>query len=138
MPILTDMLKEQEGYVGHAYQDSKGYWTIGYGRMIDERLGGHITKKEAEYLLENDIGRAEAELNNSFSWFLCLPYNVQNGLINMNVNMGLPRLKTFKKMLLAISVGDYTEAAKQALDSKWRKDVGEDRALAVAKLIRNE
>ena len=40
MSKLIEMIKHHEGVVPHAYQDSRGYWTIGVGRLIDESLGG--------------------------------------------------------------------------------------------------
>ena len=36
---ITADLKRSEGFVSNAYQDSEGFWTIGYGRLIDKRLG---------------------------------------------------------------------------------------------------
>lgn len=54
---LAKSLKQEEGFKPHAYKDSLGYLTIGYGRMIDERLGGYLSEEEAGFLLENDIIR---------------------------------------------------------------------------------
>ena len=31
MSKLIEMIKHHEGVVPHAYQDSRGYWTIGVG-----------------------------------------------------------------------------------------------------------
>ena len=52
---LAKSLKQDEGFKPSAYKDSLGYLTIGYGRMIDERLGGYLSEEEAGFLLENDI-----------------------------------------------------------------------------------
>ena len=54
---VSHLLRLHEGFVSHAYEDStpEKYLTIGYGRLIDERLGGGISQEEAEYLLTNDI-----------------------------------------------------------------------------------
>ena len=41
-PFITDLRKsieDHEGRVPHAYQDHKGFWTIGVGHLIDERRG---------------------------------------------------------------------------------------------------
>ena len=54
---IVDDLKRHEGLKLHAYQDHLGYWTIGYGRLIDKERGGGISETEAETLLENDIDR---------------------------------------------------------------------------------
>ena len=36
---LADMLKREEGFRSHAYEDHLGYATIGYGRCIEEDIG---------------------------------------------------------------------------------------------------
>ena len=41
----------------------------------------------------------------------------------MAFNMGLPRLKKFKKMLTAINMKDYVKASEEGLDSRWAKQV---------------
>lgn len=134
---ITMVIKRDEGFVSHAYQDSEGYWTIGYGRLIDERLGGGITEGEAEILLQNDIRRCLADLDRALPWWRRLTPPRQRGLINMRFNLGLTRLLTFKKMLAALKAGDGNRAAEEALDSKWARQVG-DRAERVAALYREQ
>ena len=135
MDAITADLKRDEGFVGHAYQDSEGYWTIGYGRLIDERLGGGITECEAEVLLDYDIRRALADLDHALPWWRELPSSWQRGLVNMCFNLGLTRLLGFKRMLAALQAGDGDRAADEALDSKWARQVGA-RARRVAALYR--
>jgi lysozyme len=38
-------------------------------------------------------------------------------------NMGLPKMKAFKKMNKAIKDRDWNEAANQMIDSKWYRTV---------------
>ena len=54
---VCEQLKLHEGFVSHVYEDStpEKYLTIGYGRLVDSRLGGGISQQEAEYLLTNDV-----------------------------------------------------------------------------------
>ena len=68
MSKLSEMIKHHEGVVPHAYQDSRGYWTIGVGRLIDESLGGGLSDAEIDYLLANDIKRCRAEAE-QYPWF---------------------------------------------------------------------
>ena len=68
MSKLIEMIKHHEGVVPHAYQDSRGYWTIGVGRLIDESLGGGLSDAEIDYLLANDIKRCRAEAE-QYPWF---------------------------------------------------------------------
>lgn len=132
--LLKNGLKRDEGFISHAYQDSRGYLTIGYGRLIDKNLGGGITKDEADLLLTNDIAGTIFELQDNFEWFKGLSPNRKIAIINMVFNLGMPRFKGFKKMIKAIEQGHYLRASTEALDSKWAKQVGE-RATHIAKII---
>lgn len=49
----------------------------------------------------------------------------------MCFNLGWPRLETFHGMFAALMSGEYAAAAREALDSKWEKQVGE-RAARIA------
>ena len=57
---LLNLIRKHEGFRASAYRDTRGYLTIGYGRLIDARRGGGITRQEAEFLLAGDTKRAEA------------------------------------------------------------------------------
>jgi lysozyme len=53
----------------------------------------------------------------------------------MALNLGWPRLSAFRNMLAALQAMDYATAAREALDSKWAKQVGA-RAERIAALYR--
>ena len=55
----------------------------------------------------------------------------QDCLINMCFNMGMVGLLKFKKSLLLIEAGEYSQASIELLNSKWAKDVG-NRALELS------
>lgn len=135
-PLLKAELIRDEGFVPHAYQDHLGFWTIGYGRLIDKKRNGGITKEEAETLLENDILNVESELEKRLIFFKRLSSTHKRVLINMAFNLGVNGLLNFKKMLAALEDGFYEQAAAEALNSKWAKQVGR-RATRLANLIRN-
>lgn len=121
---LIDELKRDEGVVLHAYKDSEGYLTIGVGRMIDAQLGGGITMDEAEQLLVGDILRCKQELDLNFPWWRDMSDARKRALINMCFNLGITRLKGFKKMLAALEGGQWEKAYQEALHSKWARQVG--------------
>ena len=112
-------LRAHEGCVLHAYQDHLGYWTIGYGRMIDERRGGGISEAEAEQLLTNDISRVIADLEYAAPMLHTLPESVQHALVNMAFQMGVTGLMGFRRMWAALEAGDWELAAEEALNSRW-------------------
>lgn len=117
---LIESVKQGEGLRLFPYRCSAGKLSIGFGRNLDD-VG--ITELEAEYLLMNDLQRAENDAKKLPGFDNCSQVR-RDVLIEMVFNLGLPRVLGFRKMLAAVSNGDYTEAARQMLDSKWHKDVG--------------
>jgi len=132
--LLSD-LKRDEGFREYAYQDSEGYWTIGYGRLIDKELGGNISETEGFILLVNDVDEVTNELDRVTPWWRQLPPDAQRGFANMAFNLGWTRLSKFVKMLAALEDHDFELAADEALDSKWADQVHE-RADRIADLYR--
>ena len=148
---LIENLRRHEGYRPSEYLDTKRIPTIGYGHNLrncpltaeicaellidDPKI---LNEADALSLLDYDIALISKELFNSMPWLHQQPEDVVVALLDMAFNMGIPRLKGFKKMLYALYVEeDLEEAAKEALDSKWaREDVSEERSSFVAGLIR--
>lgn len=128
------LIAEHEGFVSHAYQDTGGHWTIGYGRLVDERLGGGIDEEEATYLLARDIERTDIELRTTFRWYDRLDETRRACLIDMTFNLGLPRFMSFRKMIAALEQGDFKQAALEMRDSRWAGQVG-NRAVELAKMM---
>ena len=130
------MTKDFEGLRLKPYKCSAGKLTIGYGRNLDD-VG--ISRTEAEMLFERDFAKAEAEARR-----LCKEFNIDCEnlieqrfyvLTDMMFNMGYDRLSKFKKMLTALSKGDYDTAANEMLDSAWAIQVG-NRAQQLVLLMR--
>ena len=133
---LAEDLKRDEGFVPHVYKDTQGHETIGYGRLVDPDLGGGISKEEGEYLLNNDIEVKREEVKRAFPTIWGKLDSVRKkAFLNMAFNLGIPRLKKFNDMLNALREEDYDEAAEEALDSLWSRQVGA-RAQRVAKDLR--
>lgn len=121
---ITEQLMRDEGFVPHAYQDSLGYWTIGFGRLIDERKGGGISREEAAILLRNDIELVRRVLHDTLPWVVVLDAARMGVLINMAFNLGVSGLLKFRKFLAAMESGDYKTAAGEMMDSLWAKQTG--------------
>lgn len=122
---LIDDLKRHEGKKMKkgrhvVYKCPAGYSTLGYGRNVERG----ITEAEAVYLLNNDIKWTVRELQESFPFFNGLSTVRKEVIINMCFNIGLPRLKKFKKMLAALEDVRFGVAAVEMLDSKWARQVG--------------
>lgn len=120
-PNLVHLLVRHEGYRRHPYKCTAGKLTVGIGRNLDD-VG--ISREEAEYLLVNDIRGAISDLNHHLPWFVSLPETVQHALIDMTINMGIVRLLEFRNMLGAIQAGNWEAARREAMDSRWARQVG--------------
>lgn len=121
IPRLRLDLIRDEGVVLKPYRDTVGKLTIGVGRNLDD-VG--ITQEEALYLLTNDIDRHIKEALRVWPWLEKKPIKIRLAIYNMAFNLGIPRLRQFIKMMDAIYKDDYKTAAREALDSKWAKQVG--------------
>lgn len=132
--LIAD-LKQEEGLRLAAYQDHLGFWTIGYGRLIDKAKGGGISAEEAEMLLRNDVAKVTAEMSKRCDGWDGLPDGIRRATANMAFQLGVSGVLAFKNMWKALRAGDWQEAANQALDSKWAKQTPA-RAQRVAALIR--
>jgi lysozyme len=120
-PQLLRQLQRDEGFKVHAYQDHLGYWTIGFGRLIDERKGGHITLEEGLFLLNNDIDNKTEELLKRLPWVNDLDDARKGVLVNMAFQLGVDGLLKFKNTLELIKNSKYKEASDAMLDSLWAK-----------------
>jgi len=139
--ILIQKLIHHEGLVLQVYQDTLGIDTIGIGRNLEDRgitdeeledMGianiDHvyefgITEADAILLAENDVEIVEDELLRAHPCVDRLDAVRQLILIDMAFNMGVPRLKKFKKMWAAIHDENFTVASKEMLDSRWASQV---------------
>lgn len=116
---LVDSVKQGEGLRLYPYKCTAGKLSIGYGRNLDD-CG--ITEEEAECLLQHDLETALSEVE-KLDWFQTLNNPRRDVIVEMCFNLGLPKLLKFTKMIKAIKEYNYTEAAKQMLDSNWATQV---------------
>jgi len=121
-----------EGFRSKPYKDTVGKLTIGFGRNLDD-VG--ISKLEGEVLLDHDLATAEQECRKAFAWFVGLNDVRQRALVEMAFNLGLPRLRGFKRTLAAIEAQRFDSAAREMLDSAWSQQV-KSRADRLARMMR--
>ena len=131
--IVESWLREEEGYRRFMYLDTEGIPTIGYGRNLKD-VG--INPIETEFLLRNDMQSALIAAA-SFPWFDDLSDLRKAVIVDMIFNMGLPRFKTFKKMIRAVTNKVYSVAALEMMNSKWARQVGK-RADKLAYVMLND
>ena len=134
MDKLLAMLKRHEGVESHAYKCSEGKITVGVGRNIDSEGGIGLSDEEIDFLLQNDIQRCIVELSSEYDWFADLDDTRKDAMVDIAFNLGITRLRLFKRALSAMAEGNYKQAATEFLDSKWAKQVG-GRALELTDMI---
>lgn len=127
----AELIKKHEGLRLKPYKCTAGKTSIGFGRNLEDN---GISQYEAEQMLFNDIQRCYTELVKLSCWNK-LNEARKAVLLDMCYNIGITRLKTFKKMLAALEVGAYNRAAKEMLDSKWAFQV-KTRATELAEIMK--
>lgn len=130
---LLDQLKADEGFRSCVYDDSMGFATIGYGRMVDRRKGGGVTLGEAECLLNNDVAKVIEEISSS-TWFAVQDSVRQAALANMAFNLGAGGLFHFPKFLMHMGAKEYPQAIACIINTPWHRELGA-RADRIIKLI---
>lgn len=132
MNRLKELLIRHEGIRNKPYRDTMGKLTIGVGRNLDD-VG--ISPLEINFLLENDILKAQSQAAAAFHWFNYLTGARRDVIISMIFNLGVNRFKDFKKMIAALEKGQYATASEEMLKSKWASQVG-DRAVELSEMMK--
>ena len=129
--LAERLIRRHEGVRHKPYQDSVGKLTIGVGRNLTDR---GLTPQEVNALFETDMRLAEQILTIWFEGWRDLSPSRQAALLSMAFNLGGPRLTGFVKLRRALGQQDFETAAKEALNSRWAKQVGK-RATHIAALL---
>lgn len=132
--VVSD-LREDEGVVPYAYHDSRGFLTIGVGRLIDQRQGGHLADDEIDFLLSNDIEVCVADLATLPAWQGVQGNPVRmRGLINMRFQLGAGGIRAFTQSMADIAAQNWAQAAIDLKNSSWYTQTPE-RAARVISMI---
>jgi lysozyme len=150
--VLEAELIRDEGERLKAYKDTKGKWTIGIGRNLDDVgtvpltrtkadvLANGVNQAEIDQLFTYDINRSANDLDTHLPWWRKLDPVRQRVLLNMCFNMGIGNaahgLCSFVHTLAMIEHGDYSSAADAMPHSEWAREVG-IRAARLADMMRN-
>lgn len=127
--------KRFEGFVRYPSECPAGKPTIGYGRNIEDNplseqeyakliMEYGVTRKFADWLLENDIKKAYVQARLTFSDFDEFPMPVQEVVIDMLFNLGAKGFATFRQAIIALYNHKWDRFAEEIKDSRWFKQVG--------------
>ena len=128
---LLNRILVHEGFRTKAYPDPLSGaepFTFGHGLT-------YITEDESIEIVKNRLQTIANSLDNIYPWARELEPAAHGVLIEMAFQMGVTGLGKFKLFLSALHVGDYREAAKQMLDSRWAKQTPA-RAAELSHIIR--
>ena len=126
---LIANIKENEGFCGEIYEDTRGYKTIGYGFLVsalskDELAlnGGKIEpmgRAAANQILELKLRKLRPAVFEAFAWLAEKPINVQDVVIEMCYQMGIAKVQKFVTTLHHVRMGEYEKAVQSGLRSLW-------------------
>ena len=140
---VMEQLKIDEGVVYEIYLDHLGYPTFGIGHLILDHdpehglmIGDGVSEERVKEAFYRDFEIALTECKMLYGSWDHFSDEVQEVLINMMFNLGLPRLRKFKNMKKAVDAGDYQKAALEMCDSKWYSQV-KNRADRLVKRMRS-
>lgn len=119
MARIHDILRRDEGLKLSAYQDTLGYWTIGYGHLIDARRNGRISAAAADFILDEDIRNVDKALDTFLPFWKTLDDARRDVLRSMAFQMGVGGLLGFRNTLAALEAGHFDVAATGIRTSKW-------------------
>jgi len=136
------------GRPGYIYRDSLGNSTIGYGYLLGSSTGFYpdrlkklseigvsdirevlkgnkpLTKDQMLILLDMEVSKSLSRVKRDFSNFDSLPEIIQKILVDMEYQLGSIKAK-MPKSYKAILSNNFSEAAKEAKDSRWFKQSGD-------------
>ena len=139
-PRLLADIKQSESCVLHAYEDTEGVWTIGWGHEMQDQSGARAyliwTQQEADAQLQTDLLSAQAFAEKLTEWpYLDTPCR-RNAVIELCFELRsrwLPFIHTRE----AIRAQNWQGAHDGLLASMWAKQVHSVRADRIANYLLN-
>lgn len=116
------------------YLDSVNKITVGVGRNLTD-VG--LSQSEIQLLLDNDCARVLREAQQLPFWNL-LSDGRKIVVADMLFNLGLSRFLKFEKMIAALELGLWDQAADEMKNSRWYHQVGRRAVRLVAAMRTGE
>ena len=127
---LRRQLEIDEGVKYEVYLDHLNKKTFGIGHLVLAKdpeskmeVGDPVSERRVEEAFNKDIQSVIDDCQRLYSNFNAMPEECKQITANMMFNMGLPKMKAFKKMNAAIEDEDYLKASEEMVDSKWYRTV---------------
>ena len=130
---LIESIKQHEGYRSKVYDDSLGIPPIGYGFAIKDL---ELTEEISEQILILKLAKLESKVRKKFDWYMYLPQEGKDVVVNMCYQLGISGFSKFKKTIYLLETEQYKEASVEMLDSLWAKQTPR-RAKELSEVIRS-
>jgi lysozyme len=124
-----------EGLRLYAYKDSLGFWTGGYGHLLDQTKNWHgvmFTQDQCDLWLAGDLVIATSEAAELLEWASLDTDARQNAVVELVFNMGEDHWRKFVHTRMFITQKKWALAHDGLLDSLWAKEVGPHRSGRIA------
>ena len=129
-PIFTNSVKDSEGFSDTAYQDGRGYWTIGYGHKLEGKPEpGEYSKMYLETQLRLDLHKAEELAQRIIRREAIELSNVRfTVLVEMVFILGYTGVSKFLQFFIALQLQDWVAACFEMRhnttgeESPWYKE----------------
>ncbi len=120
LALAAPLIKGEEACRLSAYQDTRGVWTIGWGRAdAGVHPGMTCTQDQADAWFEVKVAGLIAQLDRAIPWWRTMSPPRQAVLLDMAYQLGLAGLLRFAKALSAMEAGDWRAAHDEMLVSAW-------------------
>jgi lysozyme len=123
---IAKLLMFEEGLRFEVYYCSEKYPTIGIGwkiggknQPLEDFKRMQISEEAALAQCKNEVSDLAMNLHCVINCWQELSEARQAVLISMAYQMGIVGLMRFKKMIAAIEMGDFVEAAQEGMNSRW-------------------
>jgi lysozyme len=129
---LIDSIKKNEGYVKVVYKDSLGIDTIGYGFAIKDL---ELDEDICDEILLRKLKDLDKKVNKKFGWFIYMPPNIKDVVIEMCYQLGVGGFSKFKKTISYLQNKQFKDASEEMLDSLWAKQTP-NRAKSLSEIVK--
>jgi lysozyme len=133
MEAAHRQLRQDEGFKLRPYKDEYGNLTIGIGHNLSSKP---LSVGVVNQIFQDDFNDALSDCLRMFgdAWDT-FPDLVRLACINLMFNMGFASFSQFERTRALLVAGNYKEASKNLLDTKWARDVKGQRATRVTQLM---
>lgn len=127
------MIERDEGFESEAYLDTRGNWTIGYGRCDPGVTQGMTcTQAQAQGWMDASVAKTMAAFDAGIPWWRTVDAIRAAVLVDIGYNVGARGFMGWRHTLGYVQAGNYAMASAELLATQpWADEVG-DRATRLA------